>query len=195
MTDLRTTAARTRLSGVQADAEIAISCRSDGEINFVASTFQKDDQPAEMRTETVNGFGAQGIRYQMRADDKAAVQLVQAPLEYTNEVKLTSGTIQDTPGDGILPDTADEMAAAKRITLRLFLPNGEETFAWDQSSTEVGSVLAPCVASRAALRERKTEEQHAAEDQQRQAAERERQQRIEANKRDGRPNDDNTYAM
>jgi hypothetical protein len=160
MTDVSTAQAAIALAGQQYDAEVTVTCGNDGNIAYSAASFDKDRQPAEMRSRVVpfGSLAGTWIDYQMRADDGAARALSTLNPAYNNQIVLKSAVVGPLNDDGSGGDEADEMAAASKVVLRLFMASGEETFEWPQNGRAFRSVVKPCLEQRHTARDRVTRE-------------------------------------
>jgi hypothetical protein len=186
MSDATVTQAIATFEGSQFNIEVAASCSSAGDIAYTATTFDKEGSPAEMRVTAIPPSvigapagsqsytaprvtpGRLAIGFQMRADDNPPLALSTANPEYNNQIALRSGPVQFYMGKP-LDDEAEEMAAASRIVLRLFMPTGEETIEWSQADPGLRQLMSPCLSMRQA--ERADLAAAHAESEQRQAAE------------------------
>lgn len=212
MTDTTIHQASATFEGKQFDIEVGISCKSTGEISYVATSFDKDHEAAEMRVTAVAPSvwgqvagssqytaprvtpGRLTIDFQVRADDNEPFSWSNSNPQYNNQISIDSDRVQFYMGKPT-GDRAEEMAAASNILLRLFMPTGEETIKWSQTEPAIRNLLAPCLAQRQVERERLGAEYAESERESAAKAERDRQERIRYNVEHGYPADDSMHAM
>lgn len=155
MTDATVVQAVALLKGNQFDAEVKVSCDSQGQIKYVALSLDKEGKPAEMRSE-MQASGSRYapiIRFQMRADDKGAVDLGTFNPAYNNQVILTSGGRATYMGQALTAN-AEDMASASQAVLRLFMLSGEETYRLNQADPGFRAMVEPCLSQFQARRDR-----------------------------------------
>lgn len=149
MTDATVKSARAVFEGQQFNIEVEVSCTSTGTLSYSATSFDKEGKAAEMRS----SFAPIGpyITYQIRADDEAPVNLIANNPQYNNQVVQSSNLQQYQNSKGhtewLAPSVAstDRMARAAKVTLRLFMLNGEETIAMPQDSAGFRGVVDSCL--------------------------------------------------
>ncbi len=171
MSDAEISQASATLEGTQFDVQVAMSCSNAGDIAFTATTFDKQGQPAEMRSKTNSprfigapagsqssmrpmlAPGSITIDFQVRLDDASARSLIAFNPAYNNQITLQSKPVSFHMGRPN-EDPAEDLASASRVTLRLFMPSGEETYQWPQNDADFRSIVEPCLVPRRAQRER-----------------------------------------
>lgn len=162
MTDATVRQAIATFEGARFNVEVAIACSTGGDITYNATTFDKEGQPAEMRTE-IGYNGGTTIPFQMRADENPALSWSSYNPQYSNQIVLKSDPVAPLYSDGSGGDNAEQMAGAVNVTLRLFMTSGEETIKWPQGDASFRNVVEPCLAERQATREKLTREREEAE--------------------------------
>ena len=213
MTDAAVSQATARFEGNQFDFEVVARCSSTGDIGYIATSFNKDGEPAEMRVTAIapsvwgQVAGSQAytaprvtpgrltIDFQMRADDNEPLSRSNSNPEFNNQIRLNSGAVQPLPADGSGGDSAEQMAAASKIVLRLFMPSGEETINWSQNDASFRRVLQPCLESRSVTRAELTAARIESDRKIAAEAEQRHQERVQENVRRGRPADGSVHAM
>lgn len=118
--------------------DVAISCNAHDQAAYTFTVYDQQDQPAAMASDFVfeNGNATQRATFQMRADDNVATQ-IHSKLRYENQVVATAEA-------GRYDQEGDKLLAARKITVRLPLQDGEETFAIDQTDLKLTGVLSTC---------------------------------------------------
>jgi hypothetical protein len=138
MTDATVRQAFATFEGNQFDIEVSVTCSSNGDVTYTATSFDKNHEGAPMRSRTIPFGYSAGVHvdYQLRTDDEPPVSLVTTNPPYTNQVQLRPGT------GGV---DAEKVAGASRVVMRLFMTTGEETIELPQSDAAFRSVVDPCV--------------------------------------------------
>jgi hypothetical protein len=121
MTDKTVQRAEARLSGDRIDIDAAIECGGD-RISYAFFTFDKAGKPAPMLGSSSR------VRAHLRIDDAPPVGVMRTGVLNRLDVFGT---------DTRLPN-------ASRLTLRLYLPHGEETLQIDQTDTALKPMLNEC---------------------------------------------------
>lgn len=155
MTDATVNQASGTFEGHQFNVQVSVSCSSVGDIKYTATSFDKGGKAAEMRSQA--NWERSWIPFQIRADDGQAISWSTNNPPYNNQVTLASSPV--SPVYGSSPEKADEIAAASKVALRLFMSTGEETIEWSQADPAFRNLMTPCLLQRQAERDRLTAEQ------------------------------------
>ena len=158
MTDATLGEARATFEGTQFKIEAIVSCSSTGEMSYTATSFDKADKPAEMRSEVLGNLNT-AIPFQARADGQPALSLFTSNPKFNNQVVLESGAFGAS-------DTVANLAAASKVVLRLSMLTGDETIELPQTDQGFRALVSPCIEKSNAQREKVISDQKASEERQ-----------------------------
>lgn len=116
--------------------EVAISCDNEGNSNYEARSFDKDEKPLPMETDIVN-FAA-GIPFDLRINGGKPMSLRMSQPRYTNVVDFQPGFLP------LIQPGMHSLAQAAKLMLQLHLDGGDQTIAIDQGDPVLKTMVKPC---------------------------------------------------
>lgn len=171
MTDVTVSEATATFTDGDYQIEVVAKCTAVGQIAYIISTFDADDQPAPMRAQiygpSVIGAPAgsnasysptitparQVVPFEMKADEAPAQEFSVTNPAYNNQVSVTSTPVGMYANE-IIDDGAEQIAAATQVRVRVHLQPGDAEVAWSQGSQEFRNLMGNCLAAREAERSR-----------------------------------------
>ena len=136
MTDATLSEASATFEGNQFNIEVVVRCSSTGDMSYTATSFDKENKSAEMRSEILDNLDTT-IPFQARPDNQKAVSLNTNNPKFNNQAVLNYDA-SDAVG------TVPNMAAASKVVFRFSMLTGDETIELPQTGQDFRALVSPC---------------------------------------------------